>query len=120
MSELTHSPATAEETQTRHGVIRRFGVVGATIFGALAARGQAAQAGNWLCCFLYYPNTSQWCNTTSYGNFVCPSGWAKRAWYCCQGVDLVGCGECVKGGTTCSNADSYNCSYGWIARRGGC
>jgi hypothetical protein len=109
-----------EEAETRHSMVRRVLGVGAVLFGALAARGTTAANASchiWTCCCLASYNT---CGATSYGNFYCPSGWSKRTWYCCSGLDLVGCGECVKGGTTCQNADSFTCSYGWIARRGGC
>src|SRR5437764_8560492 len=117
MSEVTEpvSSGAVEEPETRRSMLRRVTLAGAAVFTTLAGWGtDTAAASNWLCCNLYYPNTSQWCNTNGYGNFLCPSGWSKRSWYCCQGVDLVGCGECVQGGTTCDNATSYKCSYGWI------
>lgn len=106
---------------TRGSTLRRIGGVGAAVFTALAARGTgAAQASNWACCDLAYPNSSQWCTSNGYGNWLCPTGFTKMSWYCCVGTTLYGCGECQYGGTTCFNGSAYACSYGWVAASGGC
>lgn len=76
---------------------------------AVAARGAPnAFAPDWLCCNLA---TSTWCAAQGYGNFVCPQGFVARRWYCCQGSQLIGCGECTSG-PSCYDWE-WVCSYGY-------
>jgi hypothetical protein len=54
----------------------------------------------------------------SYCNRRCPSGYTKRYWWCNSSSGLlVGCGECIKGSTSChGNEDgsgSIACSWWW-------
>lgn len=99
---------------------RKVSLASAALFAGIAARGTPpalADPGpgytNWLCCNL--GNANVWCAPAG-GDppFSCDHhGGVRRVWYCCQANHLVGCGECVNGGT-CSSGPPYYCSYGWF------
>jgi hypothetical protein len=83
----------------------------AGVFGA-AAPAQADAQGS-PCCSLAKKKV---CGG-SYCNRTCPSGYTKRYWWCNSGGQVVGCGECIQGASSCHGDEGeYNpiaCSWWW-------
>jgi hypothetical protein len=44
-------------------------------------------------------------------NFTCPDGFYKTFWPCCEGTQLIGCGECASG-PSCLDPP-WDCSIWW-------
>jgi hypothetical protein len=68
------------------------------------------------CCHLIKDNECPYSGSKS--QYTCPSGYVKFAWACCEGGQIIGCGECIQAAsnpTTCWDADSANtaCSIWW-------
>jgi hypothetical protein len=62
------------------------------------------------CCALARPDKE--CTYTGYKDkYTCPSGYKAVWWTCCQGSQMVACGECA-GGSTCY-ASPFYCSIWW-------
>jgi hypothetical protein len=108
---LTLDPLTGGEEilAPRRTLLRRVTEVGVGLFGGLAALGaDEAAAYAYACCGLARDNKCSGCST---GNFSCPSGYSKRYWYCCQGGQLYGCGECAKGSNCYTGPFACSCGY---------
>ena len=105
---------------------RRRGVLGLAAWGGMALVGTVAgvfgaanpaqathDAQGSPCCDLAKRNV---CGG-SYCNRTCPSGYAKRYWWCNSAGRLVGCGECIKGSTSCwgneEGGTPIACSWWW-------
>src|ERR1700694_4923423 len=109
ISDATTSKSTEQVRGSDPAVLSRSGLLGrvgqlsmgsklslasAAVFAGLASRNvPSADAANWLCYDLAFPN--HWCAAGSGGlPFNCPSSggpWYKRAWYCCGPGGMVGC-----------------------------
>lgn len=64
------------------------------------------------CCSLAFPN-GPFCQYTGHPrDYVCPPGWYRQWWYCCQGSRMAGCGECTRSQNTCWQGP-FNCSIWW-------
>jgi hypothetical protein len=48
----------------------------------------------------------------SKANFSCPAGWYRTWWYCCEGTQQIGCGECTPQAETCWTGP-WECSIWW-------
>lgn len=118
-----HSLNTSGQTTSRRRFLHWMGRLGTVVVGSIAGAGILQESATgavqpkyaWACCSLAYPPGG--CPGSG-STFTCPSGgWVKRWWVCCYGGLQRGCGECMKGGTTCHNGTSYICSEGWTIRR---
>jgi hypothetical protein len=93
------------------------GIVAAA--AGLTATSNAAWAGNAACCTLAYPPGSpNYCRVDGWGNYICPSGHAWSAWYCCSGSRTYACAEC-NNGTGCNVFPIY-CSAYWTVNPNSC
>lgn len=45
-------------------------------------------------------------------NFSCPEGYHRQWWHCCEGTQLIGCGECTTNADTCWSGE-FECSIWW-------
>ena len=62
------------------------------------------------CCFLARPdNECRYQGDKS--NYTCPDGFQKTWWFCCEGTQQIGCGECSSG-PTCWQGP-WECSIFW-------
>lgn len=48
----------------------------------------------------------------SKSNYSCPSGYHRTWWYCCEGTQQIGCGECTPQQNTCWSGP-WECSIWW-------
>ena len=65
------------------------------------------------CCHLARPDKE--CNwSLAKSNYSCPQGFYKQSWYCCEGTQQVGCGECTTNQDTCWSGD-FACSIWWYS-----
>ena len=65
------------------------------------------------CCGLARMNREcYWAGRKS--EYFCPEGYHKLWWYCCEGTQQVGCGECTESLQTCYQGN-YQCSIWWYA-----
>jgi hypothetical protein len=83
---------------------------------SMRVKGQRASPLDMACCYLAKPDTE--CPyTNDKAGYTCPDGYYKQWWFCCQGTRQVGCGECTKSTSTCSELpvrdDNYACSIWW-------
>lgn len=110
----------SESPQSRRwflGWMSRLGVGAIAVVAGVTATQQPAAANGFCnctpyCCCL---KTCKSCSGSGH-TFTCPSGWTKRVWYCCiAGNHMYGCGECLKGGSSCWDGDEYTCSETWYA-----
>jgi hypothetical protein len=63
------------------------------------------------CCSLArLDNECSW--VISKANFTCPEGYFRQWWYCCEGTQMVACGECTKSETSCWGGP-WECSIWW-------
>jgi len=63
------------------------------------------------CCYLARKdNECNWVGSKS--NYTCPDGYYKTMWTCCEGTQLVSCGECSENETSCWNGP-WECSIWW-------
>jgi hypothetical protein len=44
--------------------------------------------------------------------YTCPPGYYRQWWYCCEGTQQLGCGECTTNPDTCWSG-SFECSIFW-------
>jgi len=52
---------------------------------------------------------------TWYGSkehFICPEGFYRHWWICCEGAQQVACGECTQNTASCFGGH-YDCSIWW-------
>lgn len=62
------------------------------------------------CCYLARKdNECHWFGTKS--NYSCPEGYTRQWWYCCEGTQQIGCGECTPQATCWSGP--WECSIWW-------
>jgi hypothetical protein len=45
-------------------------------------------------------------------NYVCKEGYYRQWWYCLEGTQRFGCGECTQNAETCWQGD-WECSIFW-------
>jgi hypothetical protein len=94
---------------------RKLTLASAALFASIAARGPAsASAGNVACCNLARPD-KRCGNHTGWPPFWCNYGGFRRLWYCCDGGNFWGCGECQSGSGTCFDGPTFYCSYAWYS-----
>lgn len=63
------------------------------------------------CCHLALPNTE--CSYSgSKANYTCPPGYYRQWWFCCEGTQQIGCGECTGDSSTCWSGP-FVCSIWW-------
>jgi hypothetical protein len=68
--------------------------------------------GEMACCQLAFPN-GPFCEYTGRRqDYVCPDGWYRQWWHCCEGSRLAGCGECTRSQSTCWEGP-FHCSMWW-------
>lgn len=62
------------------------------------------------CCFLACPNTE--CHYEGdKSKYTCPEGFQRQWWFCCEGTQQIGCGECATGDSC--GAGPWACSIWW-------
>jgi hypothetical protein len=64
------------------------------------------------CCQPWFPNGPYCQYTGGPQHFTCPDGSYQYWWYCCQGTQRWGCGECTKSHIDCWHGD-WTCSTWW-------
>jgi hypothetical protein len=64
------------------------------------------------CCTLYYQDRACDYPSGQPQNYICPPGYHRQWWHCCEGTHLVGCGECTTDTSTCWEG-SFACSIWW-------
>ncbi len=63
------------------------------------------------CCGLAVPEKE--CNWVgSKSSFTCPDGFHPTYWACCEGTQLVACGECSQSSSSCYGGP-WECSIWW-------
>lgn len=68
--------------------------------------------GEMACCSLAFPS-GPFCEYTGRRqDYVCPDGWYRQWWHCCEGSRLAGCGECTRDQDTCWQGP-FLCSMWW-------
>ena len=66
-------------------------------------------------CVFRQPRALPYCEYTERRrDYVCPEGWYRQWWHCCEGSRLAGCGECTENARTCWQGD-FLCSMWWWA-----
>lgn len=45
-------------------------------------------------------------------NYVCPEGYHRQWWFCCEGTRTLGCGECTPSEESCY-IGPWECSIWW-------
>lgn len=64
------------------------------------------------CCGLAVPwKECMWQGQKS--NFVCPEGFHKHWWNCCEGTQIISCGECTVSTSSCWGGP-WECSIWWV------
>lgn len=63
------------------------------------------------CCHLALPD-KECPYSGDKSNYTCPDGYYRQWWFCCEGTQQVGCGECTTDESTCWSGDFY-CSIWW-------
>ena len=62
------------------------------------------------CCSLARrDNECHWFGSKS--NYTCPEGYTRQWWYCCEGTQQIGCGECTPQATCWQGP--WECSIWW-------
>jgi hypothetical protein len=63
------------------------------------------------CCSLARTdNECQWAGSKA--DYTCPQGFHRTWWYCCEGTQQIGCGECSGDAYTCWSGP-WECSIWW-------
>lgn len=65
------------------------------------------------CCFLARPDKECPYSGGDKSNYTCNPGFQKTYWFCCEGTQQVGCGECSSG-PSCYDPP-WDCSIWWWA-----
>ena len=68
--------------------------------------------GEMACCSLAFPEGPYCEYTGRRQDYVCPEGWYRQWWHCCEGSRLAGCGECTRSQSTCWSGP-FLCSMWW-------
>lgn len=113
-----------EAIEPMHTTPRRRSLLGLAAWGGMALVGTVAGVFTTAQPARADPQGSPCCQLAkarvcggTYCNRTCPSGYAKRYWWCVAGSQTVGCGECIAGSNSCwGNEDGSGtiiCSWWW-------
>ena len=64
------------------------------------------------CCGLATDKECCYPDGKSKAQYICPQGWYKTWWFCVEGTQAYGCGECSSEPGSCFDGD-YECSIYW-------
>jgi hypothetical protein len=66
------------------------------------------------CCSLARPDNECIYYFGDKANYACPEGYYRQWWYCFEGTQRYGCGECTQSAQTCWTGP-FECSIFWEA-----
>lgn len=67
------------------------------------------------CCHLALPD-KECPYSGDRSNYYCREGWYRQWWFCCEGTQQVGCGECTRSTSNCWSGP-FDCSIWWWTRQ---
>ena len=82
------------------------------IMAIFSRHGGGGPVGDYRCCHLATNTECNW--TIVKSNYTCPEGFHRTFWYCMDGTQKIGCGECSQSATSCWQGP-WQCSIFWLA-----